>query len=67
VSGDIFFLTATENSQVFFVCEWLGGNSRAISSRFSYFQELSRKEKRQTTVEYTLLENYTETFPKSVQ
>jgi len=57
VSGVIFFLAATENSQVFLSVGGEEGNSWAISSRFPYFRELSRKEKRQTTVEYTLLEN----------
>jgi hypothetical protein len=53
-----FFLAATENSQVFFLSAGSEeGNSQAIFSRFPYFRELSRKKKRQTTVDYTLLEN----------
>jgi hypothetical protein len=45
VSGVIIFLSATENSQFFLSVVGEEGNSWAISSRFPYFRELSRKKK----------------------
>ena len=51
-----------------FFCLWVV--KREIFGRFLQgffiFRELSGKEKRQTTVENTLLENSTERFPKSI-
>jgi len=57
VSGVFFFFQRLKIFKFFLSVGGEEGNSWAISSRFPYFRELSRKEKRQTTVEYTLLEN----------